>query len=608
MVYTKSNEIIISMSTIPSRISVIEPVIKSLINQTLKPDYIYINVPKKYKRFTEKIKKPSFLEKKEYINVRLFHMENDYGPASKFIGTLENPNVDNEAFVCITDDDVIKHEDWLKTLYNKFIALKQTSICSFVELNLGNNIIWGYLGYIFKKKMLNLDNILEFYGKIEKECFLVDDHWFTGYCHNKSIPIFNIPIGRQSEINTPLDASDSLVGLGGENNRRDVSEKCRKVIHDKFNTEFPFWCCIGCCKKGVRIKDTKKVKEHFEPHDINNWINTKAEYVSSTPNRNITLKKDTVMSKNLIIFIFLLVILKYLITLDSKYNLGIVRDLQRVVEYIWVNINQLSYSELSKIVIGLVVFGIVGRFKKFSLNIPTQIENFETPTFANESEIPKLVIQTYYDKKKIPQKVFENINEFAGDYKHIIFDDDEITEFLKKNYKPDVLKTFDLLKGAHKADLFRYCFLYKFGGIYLDIKTELIRPLDEVFNRNHTYSVLSIVRNTVYQGVIATLPGNPIFLKLIKFMINIVKGGRKYNYIIFTRDLWNNIHRECNMRPYAGINKNIENPKFNYHLFQEKCTKDKLDCYDGLDRHNLCCYIYEGNERLIKSRYADFPW
>ena len=39
-----------------------------------------------------------------------------------------------------------------------------------------------------------------------------------------------------------------------------------------------------------------------------------------------------------------------------------------------------------------------------------------------------------------------------------------------------------------------------------------------------------------------------------------------------------------------------------------KCTKDKLDCYDGLDRHNLCCYIYEGNERLIKSRYADFPW
>ena len=578
------------MSTIPSRISVIEPVIKSLINQTLKPDYIYINVPKKYKRFNEKIEKPLFLDKEEYANVHLFQMENDYGPACKFIGTLENPHVDNEDFVCITDDDVIKHKDWLSTLYNKFITLKGTSICSFVELNLGNNIIWGYLGYIFKKNMLNLDSILEFYDQIEDECFLVDDHWFTGYCHYKSIPIFNIPIKRQSEINTPLDASDSLVRLKGENNRRDVSERCRKAIHDKFDTEFPYWCCIGCCKRGVRIRDTPKVKEHFEPHDIKNWIDTKAEYVSSVSN------KDNIKLNNLLKFMFLLLVLKYLITLDSKYNLGI-------LNYILVNIKQLSYSDMSKIVIGLIVFGCIRQLK-----IQKKLENFETQSMPYESDIPKLVIQTYYDKKKIPQKVFDNINEFAGNYKHIIFDDNQIIKFLKKNYKPDVLKTFNLLKGAHKADLFRYCFLYKFGGIYLDIKTELIKPLDEIFTRNHTYSVLSIVRNTVYQGVIATPPGNPIFLKLIKFMINIVKGGRKYNYIIFTRDLWNNIHRECNARPFAGINKNLENPKFNYNLFQEKCTKDKLDCYDGLDRHNLCCYIYEGNEKIIKSRYADFPW
>ena len=233
--------------------------------------------------------------------------------------------------------------------------------------------------------------------------------------------------------------------------------------------------------------------------------------------------------------------------------------------------------------------------------MPKQIENFEL-------EIPKVVVQTYHEKSKIPKKVYENIKEFASDYKHIIFDDTEIIDFLKKNYRSDVLKAFNLLKGAHKADLFRYCFLYKFGGIYLDIKTELIRPINEIFNRNHTYSVISIVRDTIYQGVIASPPGNPIFLKLIKFMIQLVKSGRKYNYIIFTKDFWNNVYRECNMRPFAGLNKNVENPKFDYYLFQEKCTKEKLDCYDGLDRHKLCCYICQGGERVIKSRYADFPW
>ena len=53
-------------------------------------------------------------------------------------------------------------------------------------------------------------------------------------------------------------------------------------------------------------------------------------------------------------------------------------------------------------------------------------------------------------------------------------------------------------------------------------------------------------------------------------MIQLVKSGRKYN-IIFKR-FWNNVYRECNMRPF-GINKNIDNPKFNYQLFQENVQK-----------------------------------
>ena len=49
------NKIIVSFSTIPTRINDIEPVLKSLNNQTLKPDKIYLNIPKKYKRFSEQL-------------------------------------------------------------------------------------------------------------------------------------------------------------------------------------------------------------------------------------------------------------------------------------------------------------------------------------------------------------------------------------------------------------------------------------------------------------------------------------------------------------------------------------------------------------------------
>ena len=52
-------------------------------------------------------------------------------------------------------------------------------------------------------------------------------------------------------------------------------------------------------------------------------------------------------------------------------------------------------------------------------------------------------------------------------FKISIPDEFELDE--KKYLISSVKETFRKLKGAHKADLFRYCYLYKFGGIYLDI-------------------------------------------------------------------------------------------------------------------------------------------
>ncbi len=660
------NKIIICFSTIPSRIKDLEPVIQSLLNQTLRPDKIYINVPIKYKRFSEKFIEPEYLRK--YEKVKVFYLDEDYGPGTKFIGALLNKEISENDYVFITDDDVKKRKYWLNILFKKFISLKKTTICSYVELNLGKKIIWGYMGFVFTKSMFDTNDLLLFFENVSDECFLVDDHWLTGYCHYRMIPIYNIPIKRQFLVNIPIQGNDSLVSISGDGNRRKVSEDCRKCIKDKYDQDFPFWCCIGCCKRG------KRIVENFEPNDIKEWIDYKFKFAedkienfkpddtndyfnkfnkytknesnakhsnesaddkvpvlqSKTESKKIE-EKELKMRDILILLILSLLLVRYIVSLDNKFNLGILKftfnlilPLLNRVQQILNNFNS-SISVPSKgvlipleeksesfiigtnfILIGSVVFILINSSKLINniTKIVSPIKNIEN----FEVEIPKLVIQTYYKKEKIPQKVYENIKEFAPEYKHIIFDDEEIKNFLKKNYKSDVLSTFNSLKGAHKADLFRYCFLYKFGGIYLDIKTELIKPLNEIFNRNYTYSVISIVRDTVYQGVIATPPGNPLFLKLIKFMIQIVKTGRKYNYIIFTKDFWNNVYRECNMRPFAGVNKNIENPKYNYLLFQEKCTKDKLDCYDGLDRHKLCCYICEGGERIIKSRYADFPW
>ena len=73
--------IYVSISTIPSRIKNLEKSVKSILNQTLKPDKVFINIPLKYRRFEEIIKDdqiPNFKDSR----VEITRCE-DCGPGTK---------------------------------------------------------------------------------------------------------------------------------------------------------------------------------------------------------------------------------------------------------------------------------------------------------------------------------------------------------------------------------------------------------------------------------------------------------------------------------------------------------------------------------------------
>lgn len=223
--------------------------------------------------------------------------------------------------------------------------------------------------------------------------------------------------------------------------------------------------------------------------------------------------------------------------------------------------------------------------------------------------IPKVIIQTYYDFNKIPDKVYSNIKLFAPDYKHIIYNDYECIQFLDKHFDKKISQTFKNLKvGAHKADLFRYCYLYMYGGVYLDIKTVLIKPIDELFNKDYFYTVVDKSKKRIYQGIIACKAKNSLFLDLINQIVN----SNKPVYHSFIRYMYQALSKKKNGSLKIGLNKMKDNSYL--YLFQEKCSTNNNDkslasCSDGKDRYGLCCYIYDNdNKPVIKTRYADFPW
>jgi mannosyltransferase OCH1-like enzyme len=214
------------------------------------------------------------------------------------------------------------------------------------------------------------------------------------------------------------------------------------------------------------------------------------------------------------------------------------------------------------------------------------------------------LFQTYHNKNKIPSDIYENVKKYAPDYTHIIMDDNDIKNFLKTYYNDIVLQTFNSLKiGAHKADLARYCLLYIYGGLYMDIKVELIKPLRDIFNKGDDifYSVESNFADHIHQAVIKSPKNNEIFLSLIDY---IVKTGNPLFYIDFCRDLYIQILSDTNKIKTGFLAGNKK-----YYLLKEKCSStDKSVCYDGFDRYGLCCFIWDDKEPVIKSRRSSYPW
>lgn len=68
-------------------------------------------------------------------------------------------------------------------------------------------------------------------------------------------------------------------------------------------------------------------------------------------------------------------------------------------------------------------------------------------------------------------------------WEHLFYDDADVRRYLLTCYGPELLHYFDAINpryAAARADLFRYCALYREGGVYLDIKSRATKPLNEV--------------------------------------------------------------------------------------------------------------------------------
>ena len=156
-----------------------------------------------------------------------------------------------------------------------------------------------------------------------------------------------------------------------------------------------------------------------------------------------------------------------------------------------------------------------------------------------------LVIYQSWKSHEVPKGMRDNILRLLKtnpEFDYYLYSDEECAAFIADNFDKDVLAAFHALKpGAFKSDLWRYCILYKLGGVYLDIKYYSTVPLIDVIDENpmvfvrdaDAYSVQIPVcdlsfQTCLYNGFIISPPKNEIFKLCIDEIVESCKK-RSYN-------------------------------------------------------------------------------
>jgi len=149
--------------------------------------------------------------------------------------------------------------------------------------------------------------------------------------------------------------------------------------------------------------------------------------------------------------------------------------------------------------------------------------------------IPKIVHQTWFES--VTRDKYPNFSRLVESWKqtgwnYSFYNDDDAATFLSVHFPPEVKQAYDaLIPGAFKADLFRYCVLFIYGGVYADVDVLLESKLDMVIDDDVGFMVPLDTpgketghQMCLWNGFIASAPGHPFLAAVIETVVNNIRN------------------------------------------------------------------------------------
>jgi hypothetical protein len=153
------------------------------------------------------------------------------------------------------------------------------------------------------------------------------------------------------------------------------------------------------------------------------------------------------------------------------------------------------------------------------------------PTFGGRSKIPKIIHQSF-ESKAMPVDFVRAAHTWIHvnpEYEYRFYDNSDRRRVIADHFEPNVLKAYDMLiPGSYQCDLWRFCIIYLYGGVYADIKNGAIYPLKDIVQENTDYFLINDVPAwCTYTAIFAAKPNDPILYKII---VEVVKRVLEKDY------------------------------------------------------------------------------
>lgn len=143
-------------------------------------------------------------------------------------------------------------------------------------------------------------------------------------------------------------------------------------------------------------------------------------------------------------------------------------------------------------------------------------------------KIPYNLFQTFKTKEISPalQAFVDTWKEHNPEYTYKFYDDDMCDQFMKE-FDVRAWKAYRrIIPGAFKADLWRYCILYKYGGVYVDVDTVCLGKIDDFLNETTEFvTPIDLDDKLLYNTFIAAAPGSKILKDCIDTIVHNVENN-----------------------------------------------------------------------------------